>query len=150
MKQYDANHWVGKAPPFSPNKYEIELYRHHTKGYGPICLFGMTKSLQPLCDFMIDINPSPQEKPVIKMDWNDYKGEGNLYSEVVIGDGILNLEGIQLAETIMRYCEKLICRVFLKKFEWMIYAEHFPQKFPGSSLLIPTQEDIAIVVWERI
>jgi hypothetical protein len=31
----------------------------------------------------------------------------------------------------------------------MKYATHFPQEFPNAKMVIPTQEDIAMVVWEN-
>lgn len=141
----DLNHWQNLNPPLCPNPYEVELYRHHVKGCGPVVLLGMTKELQSFCEYMIDLHPVKQDKPVLKKDWNDI----DVYSEAFIGDGILNLEGLQLVDKLLKNCEKLVCRVFLKKFPWMKYAKHFPSKFPGSSLVIPTQEDICIVVWEN-
>jgi hypothetical protein len=141
----DAEHWKNLFPPLCPNVYEIELYKHHSKGYGPICLLGMTKELQNLCDFMVDLYPTNQQKPVIKENWNNLKE----YAEVVIGDGVLNLEGLQLVDKLINRYEKLIFRVFLKKFPWMKYATHFPQEFPGASLVIPTQEHIAMVIWDN-
>lgn len=140
----DLSYWQNLSPPMCPNPYEVELYRHHVKGYGPVCLLGMTKELQHLCEYMIDSNPIKQNKPVLKKDWNEI----DTYSEVLIGDGILNLEGLQIVDKLIKNCEKLVFRVFLKKFSWMKYAKHFPDKFPNAKMVIPTQEDIAIVVWE--
>ena len=77
----DTKHWQNLKPPLCPNEYEIELYRHHIRGYKPVCLLGMTKQLIELCDFMIDLNPINQEKPVIKSDWYNI----NEKSEVVLG-----------------------------------------------------------------
>jgi hypothetical protein len=141
----DLEHWLDKDPPLSPNEYEIELYKHHSKGHGPVCLLGMTKQLQPLCDYMVDLYPIKQTKPVLKMNWNDF----DQYADLIIGDGVINLEGLQLVNKLLKNCNKLICRVFLEKFSWMKYATHFPKEFPGSSLVIPTQENIAIVIWEK-
>lgn len=141
----DTKYWLNLQPPLCPNDYEVEIFRHHTKGLGPVCLFGMTEKLQPLCDFMVDLNPIAQTKPVIKCDWNNFTG----YSEAIIGDGVINLEGIQLVEKLLKNYEKIIFRVFLEKFTWMKYATYFPKEFPGSNLVIPTQENIAIVVWEQ-
>lgn len=141
---FDQNHWFGKNPPMSPNEYEVEIYRHYCKGYKPVCLLGMTEQLQPLCDYMVELYPLPQTKPVIKLDWNDISES----CDVIIGDGVLNLEGIQLANKLRTLCKRLVCRVFLDKFEWMKYSKYFPKEFPGASLVIPTQKNIAIVVWE--
>lgn len=141
----DIEYWQNLSPPLCPNSYEVELYRHHSKGYGPVCLLGMTKELQPLCEFMIDLHPVQQYKPVIKSDWRDIKE----FAEVFIGDGVVNLEGLDLVNDLLKIAEKVVIRVFLKKFPWMKYATHFPNKFPGSSLVIPTQEDIAMVIWEK-
>jgi hypothetical protein len=141
----DIEYWQNLSPPLCPNSYEVELYRHHSKGYGPVCLLGMTKELQPLCEFMIDLHPVQQTKPVIKSDWRDIKE----FAEVFIGDGVVNLEGLDLVDDLLKIAEKVVVRVFLKKFSWMKYATHFPNKFPGSSLVVPTQEDIAMVIWEK-
>lgn len=141
----DANHWQNLNPPLCPNEYEVEIYKHHIKGFGPICLLGMTKQLSPYCDFMVDLNPMPQYRPVIKCDWNNLTE----HAEVIMGDGVINLEGLQIIDKLIKNYNKIICRVFLKKFSWMKYASHFPQKFPTASLVIPTQDDIVMVVWER-
>ena len=141
----DSEHWQNLSPPLCPNDYEVEIYKHHSIGHGIVGLLGMTNKLQKICSFMVDLNPTHQTKPVIKCDWNDL----HEYADVIIGDGVLNLEGLQLANRLLNKYQKLICRVFLKKFSWMKYATHFPQKFPDAKLVIPTQEDIAIVVWEK-
>ncbi len=141
----DTNHWQNLNPPLSPNEYEVEMYRHHTKRYGPVCLLGMTKELIPFCDFMVDLNPIHQEKPVIKCDWTKITQD----SEVIIGDGVLNLCGLDLVKDLLKITNKLICRVFLQKLEGMKYATHFPKEFPGSSIVIPTQENVVMVIWEK-
>ena len=141
----DTEYWQNLSPPLCPNSYEVELYHHHSKGYGPVCLLGMTKELQPLCEFMVDLHPVQQTKPVLRGDWRDIKE----FAEVFIGDGVVNLVGLDLVDDLLKIAEKVVLRVFLKKFPWMKYATHFPDKFPGSSIVIPTQENIAIVVWEK-
>lgn len=144
MKEY-IEYWQDMPPPMSPNEYEVEIYRHHCKGHKSVCLLGMTKKLQEFCDFMVDLNPIEQNKPVVKCDWNLMDNN----SEVCIGDGVLNLEGLQLVDKLLKKCDKLVTRVFLKKFSWIRYATHFPNSFPNASLIIPTQEDISIVIWEN-
>jgi len=141
----DIDHWQNLKPPLSPNEYEVELYRHHIKGYGTICLLGMTKELISICDFMVDLNPISQEKPVIKSDWHQIKQD----CDVVIGDGVLNLCGLDLVESLLKITNKLICRVFLKKLEGMKYATYFPNEFPGATMVVPTQENIVMVIWEK-
>ena len=105
----------------------------------------MTKELQHLCDYMIDLHPIKQTKPVIKKNWNSF----NEYVGCIIGDGVLNLEGLQLVDKLISKCDKLICRVFLEKFSWMKYAKHFPKEFVNAKFVIPTQENICVVVWEN-
>lgn len=141
----DKEYWQNLSPPLSPNSYEIELYLHHSKGYGPICLLGMTKELQSICEFMVDLYPTQQSKPVVKSDWRDIKE----FAEVFIGDGVVNLLGLDIVDNLLKKSEKVIMRIFLKKFPWMKYATHFPDKFPGASLVIPTQKDIVMVIWEN-
>jgi hypothetical protein len=121
------------------------VHKHHIKGCGPICLLGMTKELIEFCDFMVDINPIKQEKPVVRCDWSKL----NQQVDVIIGDGVLNLSGINLVKDLLKITNKLICRVFLKKLEGMKYATNFPTEFPGSTIIIPTQENVVMVIWEN-
>jgi len=142
----DIDHWQNLAPPLAPNEYEIELYRHHTKGLKPICLLGTTKELIPLCDFMVDLNSDINtnfQKELINCDWRKLEK----FSEVTIGDGVLNLEGQDLVYDLLKYTKKLICRVFLKKLEGMKYAKHFPNNFLDADLVIPTQKNVVMVIW---
>lgn len=140
----DKDHWVNLKPPLSPNDYEIEIYRHHIKGLKPVCLLGTTKKLIPLCDFMVDLSPSDNlEKEVLKCDWRSF----GKFSEVVVGDGVLNLEGQDLVYDLLKFTKKVICRVFLKKLEGMKYAKYFPNSFLDAELVIPTQENVVIAIW---
>jgi hypothetical protein len=141
----DTQHWQNLQPPLAPNEYEVEIYRHHVRGMGAVCLLGMTKSLIPLCDYMVDLNPIQQEKPVVKTDWAELKVRPN----VILGDGVLNLSGQELVEKLLAVSDKVVCRVFLRKLEGMKYAQHFPTEFPGADMVIPTQKDVVIVVWTR-
>ena len=141
----NTDYWQNLKPPLSPNDYEIDLYKKHIKGYFPVCLLGMTKGLQPFCDYMVDLHPVNQPKTVLNKNWNEFEE----YAGAIMGDGVLNLEGLQLAEKLLTRCNKLVCRVFLKKLSCMKYATHFPQEFPNAKIVIPTQEDIAMVVWEN-
>jgi len=142
---HDTQHWQNLKPPLSPNEYEISLFKFHTHGLNPVCLLGMTKELIPLCDFMVDLNPIEQNKPVIKSDWKQLDKK----SSVIICDGGLNLTGLELVDHLLQLTEKIVCRVFLKKLEGMKYAEYFPQEFFGAELVIPTQENVAIVIWNK-
>lgn len=106
-------------------------------------MLGMTRQLVHLCDYMVDLNPLPQERPVVKSDWSSFNG----MAEAVVGDGVLNLVGIGLVPKIISMCDLFVCRVFLRKFEGMRYATHFPESFPDSSKVITTQPDVVMVVW---
>lgn len=108
-------------------------------------MLGMTKELVHICDFMVDLNPIPQVKPVFVSNWSEL----SVSVRTIIGDGVLNLEGPDLVEKLMENCERLVCRVFLRKLEGMKYATHFPTEFPKAKQIIPTQQDVVIVVWER-
>jgi hypothetical protein len=141
----DTNHWQNLEPPLCPNPNEVELYESIVKDKGPVCLLGMTKQLIHICDYMVDLNPIPQPKPVIKSDWYSFE----CLAEAIIGDGILNLAGMEVVPKLLDKCDLLVCRVFLKKMCGMKYATHFPTSFPGASRVIPTQADIAIVVWDN-
>lgn len=104
----------------------------------------MTKELAHICDYMVDLNPTPQKKPVIMCDWAGISS----IADVIIGDGVLNLAGLNLAEKLRKKCDMLVCRVFKRKFEGMKYATHFPTHFPGAKEVIETQSDIVMVTWE--
>lgn len=139
----DTEHWQRLKPPLAPNEHEVRLYEEFCRGRSPICLLGMTKELIGLCDYMVDLNPIEQQKRVIKSDWTSFEER----AEAVIGDGVLNLAGLGLVERILGKCERLMCRVFLKKLNGMKYATHFPTSFPGAKTVVETQPDVAIVTW---
>ena len=139
----DTHHWQNLKPPLAPNDYEVGVYEKFVKERGPVCLLGMTRRLIPLCEYMVDLNPIPQERPVIKSDWSDFKE----MADAVMGDGVLNLAGMDLVPKILSRCDLLVCRVFMKRLDGMKYATHFPKDFPGSREVIITQPDVAIVVW---
>ena len=140
----DTDHWQNKPPPLSPNEQEIAIYKNLIADTKPVYLLGMTKSLVELCDFAVDLNPIKINKPTIKANWLELEG---IKAGAIIGDGVVNLAGLGLVKKASLVAQKLICRVFLKKFDWMRYATHFPNEFPGC-LVIPTQADIAIVQWD--
>ena len=139
----DTAHWQNLKPPLCPNEQEISIYENLVKQRGPVCLLGMTRQLIHICDYMVDLNPIPQEKPVIKSDWVEFK----MLADAIIGDGIINLSGIDLVPKIMEKCELFVCRVFLEKMDGMKYATYFPKQFPKSSRIIYTHPQIAIVTW---
>lgn len=142
----DTNHWQSLVPPLAPNQQEINIYEELCKDQGPICMLGMTKELVHVCDLMADLNPIPQVKPVFISNWNEL----SLSVRTIIGDGVLNLEGLELVEKLLsNNCERLICRVFLKELDGMKYATHFPNEFPGAKKIIQTQQDVVMVLWER-
>ena len=141
----DTQHWQGLRPPLSPNENEVKIYEKKCLGMGTVCLLGMTKELIHICEYMVDLNPIPQTKPVISCDW----GELSSFAEVIIGDGVINLAGLSLSDNLRKKCDRLVCRVFKRKFEGMKYATHFPTEFPGAKEIIETQKDIAIVIWEN-
>lgn len=140
----DTEHWQSLKPPLSPNEDEIRIYEEQCKGSGPICLLGMTKELIHICDYMVDMTPIPQKKPVIKSNWKDFGG----LAGTVIGDGVLNLAGPDLVEKLLKKCDRLVCRVFTRKLEGMKYATHFPNSFPGAKKTIQTQQDVVMVIWD--
>lgn len=107
-------------------------------------MLGMTKELVHLCEYMVDLNPIPQIKPVVRAEWGDLSS----MADVIIGDGVLNLAGPELADKLRCKCDRLLCRVFKRKFEGMKYATHFPTRFPGATEITETQPDIVIVTWD--
>ena len=159
----DVAHWQNLKPPLAPNELEISVYKELIRDSKPVCLLGMTKELVPLCDFAVDLNPLNIGKPTIKSDWNEIanlKVSGvdfnsgkceisKFHAGAIIGDGPINLTGFQFIEKALSVADKLICRVFMVKQPGMKYAQFFPTEFPGSHVIVNTQDDIAIVMWTR-
>jgi hypothetical protein len=140
----DTGHWQNLTPPLAPNPEEVKIYEGLCE-QGPVVMLGMTKELVHICEYMVDLNPIPQTKPVVKSEWADFNG----LAGTIIGDGVLNLAGLSLVDKLMPICDRIVCRVFLKKLEGMKYATHFPTSFPGSSRITHTQPGVAIVVWDN-
>lgn len=140
----DTEHWQNLKPPLAPNQDEVKIYEELCE-FGPVVMLGMTKELIHLCEYMVDLNPIPQKKPVVKSEWAGFQG----LAGTIIGDGVLNLAGIGLVDDLLPKCDRLVCRVFLRKLEGMKYATHFSTSFPGASRVINTQADVAIVVWDN-
>lgn len=140
----DTAHWQSLKPPLSPNEEEVCIYEDKCRGHGPICLLGMTKELIHICDYMVDLNPTPQKKPVVAAEWAEF----NTPADAIIGDGVLNLAGIGLVDELRRKCDRLVCRVFTRRLEGMKYATHFPTKFLGSKEVRETQSGVVIVTWD--
>lgn len=139
----DTQHWQNLRPPLSPNEDEVRIYEDECRGKGPVCLLGMTKELVHICDYMVDMNPIPQPKPVLAREWKDFDG----LAEAIIGDGVLNLAGPELVPILLKKCDTLVCRVFTKKLEGMKYATHFPDHFPGAKRILQTQPHVVMVSW---
>lgn len=104
----------------------------------------MTKELVHICDYMVDLKPIPQKKPVLAADWAEF----NAPADAIIGDGVLNLSGTELVDKMRRKCERLVCRVFTRRFEGMKYATHFPTRFPGAKEVRDTQPGVVMVTWD--
>jgi len=143
-KKQDTTHWQNLKPPLAPNKEEVKIYEGLCES-GPVVMLGMTKELIHLCEYMVDLNPIPQNKPVVKSEWAGFQG----LAGTIIGDGVLNLSGLGLIDDLLPRCDRVVCRVFLSKLEGMKYAMHFPTSFPKASRVINTQAEVAIVVWDN-
>ena len=74
-------HWQNLRPPLAPNSDEVKIYENLCD-QGPVVMLGMTKELIHLCEYMVDLNPIPQSKPVVKSDWAGFQG----LAGTVIGD----------------------------------------------------------------
>lgn len=142
--QQNIEYWQSGQPPMSPNLEEVTIFKELIGGKKPVCLLGMTKLLVDLCDFAVDLHPTEISKTTIQSNWWNL----NISVGSVIGDGVINLEGLKLVDKFSTMCKQFICRVFLTKLPGMKYATHFPSEFPGNSQIIYTQENIAIVVWK--
>lgn len=143
----DREHWQNLSPPLAPNKFEIEVYEDMLIGYQQVTLLGMTKELIPLVSLAIDLNPIETIGVcTAKRDWNNL---GAFQTDAIIGDGVINLIGIELVPKIMRHCDIFISRVFLRPFPGMKYATHFPNRFPKAQAIIRTQPGVIIAIWNR-
>lgn len=141
---HDTQHWQSLRPPLAPNEDEVRIYEEECRGKGPVCLLGMTKELVYICDYMVDMTPIPQPKPVLAQDWKVFEG----LAEAIIGDGVLNLAGPELVPILLKKCDLLVCRVFTRRLEGMKYATHFPDSFPGANRIRQTQPHVVMVSWE--
>ena len=81
------------------------------------------------CDLAVDLNPIDIGRPTLKADWNDLTGPFG----AVVGDGVVNLAGYQLADKMLGVADLFIARVFLEKLPGMKYATHFPKEFPDAT-----------------
>jgi len=140
----DTRHWQSLRPPLSPNEEEVRIYEEQCRTSGPICLLGMKKELIHICDYMVDLTPILQNKPVVRADWGGFSE----LAGVIMGDGVLNLAGYDLVHRLLKKCDRLVCRVFTRKLEGMKYATHFPTSFPEAKTIIHTQKDVAMVIWD--
>ena len=141
----DISHWQSSIPPMCPNQAEYDIFERLINKRTPVCLLGQTKVLIPLSNYAVDLNPFSNEIFTIQKDWREMTET----AKVIIGDGILNLLGLNFVEKVMKLCDTFICRVFLDKFPWMKYATIFPKEFPNSDIIIKTQENIVIVAWNN-
>jgi hypothetical protein len=141
----DTAHWHNREPPLAPNRQEVTLYENLIGARRPVCLLGMTRELARLCDLAVDLAPVDIGRPTLKCNWNDLKGNFG----VVIGDGVLNLEGLGLVEKMLALADRFVARVYTKKQPWMKYATFFPTDFPSSKTVTMTQDNIVVAVWER-
>jgi len=141
--QEDLEHWQNLQPPLSPNSYEISLYSEltsHGIAGGNVLLLGETKSLMGFAAKTIDLHPIRGEYG----DWFDIQG---LYS-TIIGDGVINLAGMELVDVVRPHCKRFVTRVFTKRLPGMKYATYFPTVFPDSSLNFKTQDGCRMIIWE--
>jgi hypothetical protein len=141
----DQNHWLNLKPPLAPNRHEVALFSEFCKNRSPVLMLGLTKQLRHLCDMMVDLNKIEAEKPLLQKNWLEL----NQKAEVIIADGSLNLAGFELVPRMMGLCFRFVCRVFTRKHEGMKYANFFPKEFAGSKEIIPTQDGVVMVVYEK-
>jgi len=143
----DVTHWhvTAMRPPLCPNEEEVKLYKKLVGDVKPVYLLGMTANLIELCDVAVDLSPVPINKPCIQANWLEMMG---FRAGAFIGDGVINLAGQELINKVSKMTDILVCRVFLRKFDWMKYATYFPTNFPDADTVVITQQDIAIVRWQ--
>lgn len=141
----DTSHFLNLPVPYAPNAAEVLIYQKEIDNNSPVCLLGLTPSLRHLCDYMVDLAKIETEKPLIICDW----WKMDMKSEVIIGDGVLNLYSVDFVDKMMGLTKKFVTRVFLKKLEKMKYATFFPNDFPNAKKVIHTQNDIAMVVYDN-
>ena len=149
MKEKDfiktKDHWFNTMPPLSPNDKEVEIYARECLGHHPVCLFGLTKQLQHLSDFMVDFNTVETNKKIIQCDWMLLQEK----SQVIIGDGVINLLEFKLIDKALSLAEKFVTRIFTKKHKGMLYATFFPTAFPNASEVIHTQDGVVMAIFKR-
>lgn len=139
MLPKDIEHWQNLKPPLAPNQEEVRLYEGWAKGC--VLLLGETKELAHLCHRALDMYPSSIAD---QGNWFDI----NAYYDTIIGDGVINLAGMELIDAVRPHCKRFVTRVFTTKHEGMKYATFFPTEFPNSTREIVTQVGCMFVVYE--
>lgn len=142
----NTSHWQNLSRPLSPNENEVAVFQQLIASFSPVYMLGMTKELAFLCDVAVDLAPVNIGKPSLRCDWHALTG---IRAGAIIGDGVINLAGMELVDKMLALCDRFICRVFLKKIPGMKYATHFPASLPGATMVIPTQKNIVIAVWDK-
>lgn len=151
-----SQHFANLSPPLSPNPQEVALYSKWALGNYNL-LLGYTKELinQEWVWEAVDLDVSKCSSPKLrKGDWFDLsKGEERY--ETIIGDGVLNLVGCDLVESLLKVCRRLIVRFFVHKLNGMKYATYFGDELKRQFAvnppleIIPTQDGIVMVVWNQ-
>jgi hypothetical protein len=138
----DHEYWQNLEYPKKPNPTEVELFTDYS--FGSVLLLGETKALQPHCTEAVDIFPSGFAK---QGDWFSLDKHYN----TIIGDGVINITGMDLVDALRSKCDRLIIRVFGPELEhkylWK-YAKYFPDTFPGALEVFETQPGCRFVIWD--
>lgn len=131
-----------------PNDEEILIYQEHCMNGDPL-LLGETKQLIHLVHDAVDLHPSGLYDITFQCDWMKL-GEmfkGKQPWGTIIGDGAINLCGLELVDVLRPLCNTLAIRVFDEWVHEWHYATHFPTEFPDAETTYYTRPGCQIVVW---
>lgn len=148
MMPKDTEYWQNipalSNPLLYPNDNEIRQYARLSHGRGSVLLLGETPQLTDLCDEAVDLYPSGRLDRTFKGNWLNLEGRWG----VALGDGCINLCGLQLVEALAACVDRLVVRVFDEWVHEWKYSIHFPVEFPGAAQVIDTRHGCRIVVWD--
>ena len=126
-----------------PVDEEVRAYRRMSIGDRRL-LLGETKQLMPWCTEAVDMYPCGEYEKTFQGDWMNLDG----HWDTIMGDGAINLVGIELVEAVRPHCDRLVVRVFEEWIHEWKYATHFPTQFPGALTTYRIQEGTRMVIWD--
>ena len=144
----DKSYWQHELPhPYSPNLYDITVYRRYLLS-GSTLLLGCTHKLLEYTQAQLDIDPWYEADTVVVGDWKD----NTAWFNNIVGDGVFNITE-ELSDQVLAMasvcCKALICRTFKRRLPLMKVANYFPtiDDFCVRPTMTVTFSDYMFNVW---